>query len=81
MNFHLFGLIVYACAFLIMERVFKRAIVTPYILPKTGFLMLSVYFFVVTRGSGLDLYFLHLAVPLVLMGVIWFWLAVQQGWR
>ena len=50
MNFHLFGLIVYACTFLIMERVFKRAIVTPYILPKTGFLILSVYFFVVTRG-------------------------------
>jgi len=67
MNFHVFGLLVYGAILLIMEKVFKKAITASLLLPKVVYLLLSTYFFVVIRGSGLDLYFLHVFVPIVVI--------------
>lgn len=66
MNFHFFGILIYLFFFLTFEKLYYSSICSNLLIDKSVFLLCALYTFVVVRGSGLDLYILHLLVPVFL---------------
>lgn len=70
MNFHIFGIFIYMLVFIFFEKLFYKSIFSRSAFYKLSGFSISFLTFLLTRGSGLDLFFISIAIPLILLALI-----------